>query len=161
MNNSTRRSLLIGAGLLCAIICLSVGKQQYRALSEGEDDDDDINTAICKPGGKGILLPLFGEREQRLPKAFRGIVYFFLLMYMFLGVGLLCDVFMEAIEVITSQEKSVLGMDGKKRRVKVLCNHDRIMMEAPKICLDLESNCGEPVIDGLRFVSARNSSRNH
>lgn len=56
---------------------------------------------VCKPG---ILLPVWlpqdpGKGEQ----AGRAVLYFSCLLYMFLGVSIIADRFMAAIEVITSQ----------------------------------------------------------
>ncbi|VUZ50022.1 unnamed protein product [Hymenolepis diminuta] len=60
----------------------------------------------CKDG---LLLPLWEPKDnittgQRVGRA---IVYFLSLMYCFLGVSIIADRFMAAIEVITSQEKEV------------------------------------------------------
>lgn len=47
------------------------------------------------------LNPPVGEQ------AGRAVVYFFCLMYMFLGVSIIADRFMASIEVITSQVRSI------------------------------------------------------
>ncbi|XP_054586431.1 sodium/calcium exchanger 2a [Nothobranchius furzeri] len=60
---------------------------------------------VCKPG---ILLPVWMPLNPPVgEQAARAILYFFFLMYMFLGVSIIADRFMAAIEVITSQEKTV------------------------------------------------------
>ncbi len=60
----------------------------------------------CK---KGVLLPVWNTYNNPSVgyKAARAIVYFLSLMYCFLGVSIIADRFMAAIEVITSQEKEV------------------------------------------------------
>mmetsp|Transcript_54385 Transcript_54385/g.129605 ORF Transcript_54385/g.129605 Transcript_54385/m.129605 type:complete len:836 (+) Transcript_54385:114-2621(+) len=64
---------------------------------------------VCDEGsGGGLLLPLFGDSEQRWPNGLRIILYLLGLLWCFVGVGVISDVFMSAIEKITS----------KKRRVK-------------------------------------------
>jgi len=58
---------------------------------------------------------------ELLPYQFLAIVYFFALIYLFLGVAIVADSFMEAIEVITSQTRKVKHKDknGKTRYYKV------------------------------------------
>ena len=40
------------------------------------------------------------------------MIYFFVLCWIFMGVAIISDVFMEAIEVITSQEREIAGAGG-------------------------------------------------
>ncbi|XP_047537115.1 sodium/calcium exchanger 3 isoform X1 [Vanessa atalanta] len=58
---------------------------------------------------EGLVLPLWLPLEDvpTLQIALRGFVYFFTLMYLFIGVSIVSDRFMAAIEVITSREKEV------------------------------------------------------
>jgi len=62
----------------------------------------------------GLLLPLF--LEVTWPKELRAVLYFIGLCYSFLGVSIVADVFMCAIEKITSKTKQihVAGSDGDK-----------------------------------------------
>ncbi|XP_075982859.1 sodium/calcium exchanger 3 isoform X2 [Anticarsia gemmatalis] len=57
----------------------------------------------------GLVLPAWLPLEDvpTLEIAFRGVVYFLALMYLFIGVSIVSDRFMAAIEVITSREKEV------------------------------------------------------
>lgn len=53
---------------------------------------------------EGILLPVWLPHNPPLPQqVMRAIIYFLCLLYMFLGVSIIADRFMAAIEVITSQ----------------------------------------------------------
>jgi solute carrier family 8 (sodium/calcium exchanger) len=54
---------------------------------------------------KGLLLPLF--LEVTWPKEARAVIYFVGLCYSFLGVSIVADVFMCAIEKITSKTKQI------------------------------------------------------
>lgn len=57
---------------------------------------------------KLIFLPLFGEWERgEWPNAVRLILYFVGLLWTFLGIGIVCDQFMAAIEEITAAERVV------------------------------------------------------
>ena len=54
---------------------------------------------------KGLLLPLF--LEVTWPREARAVLYFVGLIYSFLGVSIVADVFMCAIEKITSKTKTI------------------------------------------------------
>jgi len=62
---------------------------------------------ICEVGGGGIILPLFGDSEQRWPKGLRIFLYTLGLLWLFEAVGIVADVFMAGIEKITSAKKRV------------------------------------------------------
>ncbi|CAK1584001.1 unnamed protein product [Parnassius mnemosyne] len=57
----------------------------------------------------GLMLPAWQPLDDvpTLDIALRGLVYFFALLYLFIGVSIVSDRFMAAIEVITSREKEV------------------------------------------------------
>lgn len=62
--------------------------------------------ANCQPG---LMLPVWLPQDHLTPgdRASRGSVYFMFMIYMFIGVSIVSDRFMAAIEVITSKEKEV------------------------------------------------------
>ena len=71
---------------------------------------------ICEKGGGGYVFPLFGDDEADWPKGLRGFLYGIAVLWCFLGVAIVADLFMAAIEEITS--KIYLKTDkktGKKR----------------------------------------------
>lgn len=86
-----------------------------------DDDDDGVSPSICKKGGSGLFLPIGGanNKEYENPKALMIIAYFVGLIWTFMGVGIIADIFMSAIEVITSQEIEVVMPDGTKTTAKV------------------------------------------
>jgi len=61
--------------------------------------------SICQKGGKGLLLPLGGDSEQAWPNGLRIVLYLLGLLWCFMGVGIVSDVFMGAIEAVTSKKK--------------------------------------------------------
>ncbi|KAH8045475.1 calcium:sodium antiporter [Aureococcus anophagefferens] len=69
--------------------------------------------SICHKGQSGLFLPLFGNKEQRTwdegsnLRYGRAVLYLLGLLWFFLGVSIIADVFMAAIETITSKEKKV------------------------------------------------------
>ena len=59
---------------------------------------------ICEVGSKsGYVFPLFGDDEAGWPKALRAILYLMGTLWCFLGVAIVADLFMAAIEEITSK----------------------------------------------------------
>ena len=60
-------------------------------------------------GGRDLLLPLLAA-ENELPYGPRVPLYLLELLWLFLGVAIVADIFMAAIEQITSQEKKVTLM---------------------------------------------------
>eukprot|EP00927_Polykrikos_kofoidii_P055721 TRINITY_DN49936_c0_g1_i1.p1 TRINITY_DN49936_c0_g1~~TRINITY_DN49936_c0_g1_i1.p1 ORF type:complete len:825 (-),score=127.26 TRINITY_DN49936_c0_g1_i1:103-2577(-) len=63
---------------------------------------DGANPNICEVGGKGLILPR--EYEQEWPRALRIILYAVALGWFFMGIALVADVFMGAIEAITAKK---------------------------------------------------------
>ncbi|PRD27621.1 UNVERIFIED_CONTAM: Sodium/calcium exchanger 3 [Trichonephila clavipes] len=65
------------------------------------------NHSLCR---EGMILPIWTPTTN-LSKGdvvARGVIYFIALVYMFVGVSIIADRFMAAIEVITSKEKEVV-----------------------------------------------------
>mmetsp|Transcript_30879 Transcript_30879/g.39772 ORF Transcript_30879/g.39772 Transcript_30879/m.39772 type:complete len:589 (+) Transcript_30879:107-1873(+) len=96
-----------GTVLLALVFCTTY-------VSADHDDDD---PQICKHGGSGLAFPLFGN-EYSWPIGLQCICYLLGLIYMFLGVSIIADLFMESIEIITSETKTV-KLNGKPLEIKV------------------------------------------
>jgi solute carrier family 8 (sodium/calcium exchanger) len=62
---------------------------------------------LCEKGGGGIFFPLFGDDEADWDKNLRQLLYTVGLLWCFLGVAIVADIFMGAIEKITSIKKTV------------------------------------------------------
>ena len=73
-------------------LCYTLGDSSWC----GEKDD-------CAQ--KGLLLPLF--LEVTWPTSARAVIYLVGLLYSFLGVSIVADIFMCAIEKITSKTKQI------------------------------------------------------
>jgi solute carrier family 8 (sodium/calcium exchanger) len=68
-------------------------------------------------GGAGLFMPFFhGEIEW--PEGLRAVLYFLGLIWCFMGVAIIADVFMGAIEEITAKRKAIV-VGGKQFYVKV------------------------------------------
>jgi len=82
------------------------------------DEDDEEEALICEKGGRGMLFPLF-PGESNWPKGLRSILYLLGLLWTFLGVGIIADIFMGSIEVITSKETITQTKTGAVVPVKI------------------------------------------
>ncbi|XP_048507832.1 sodium/calcium exchanger 2 isoform X2 [Athalia rosae] len=74
----------------------------------------------CEPG---LVFPIWSPQEnlELTDLIIRGLVYFFLLLYLFIGVSIISDRFMAAIEVITSKEKElVVRRHGREPQIVVV-----------------------------------------
>ncbi|XP_078609656.1 sodium/calcium exchanger 3-like isoform X4 [Branchiostoma floridae x Branchiostoma japonicum] len=67
--------------------------------------DTCVNVANYFCSDKGIILPIFVEATW--PIALRAFLYLFAMLYCFMGVAIIADVFMCSIEVITSKTKTI------------------------------------------------------
>ncbi|CAJ1460359.1 unnamed protein product [Effrenium voratum] len=66
-----------------------------------------MEPAICEPGGRGLIFPLTTE-EVKWEGWVRATIYMVAMLYIFLGVNIAADKFVEAIEGITSTKRRVL-----------------------------------------------------
>jgi len=111
-----RKALLLDG--LAVAICIGVLVFIFVQKSSFDEpvclSDDELNATgiktpkVCEPCGEGtIVIPLGGEWEQSWPDVVRAVLYFFGLGWCFLGIAIVCDQFMEAIEMVTSKERVV------------------------------------------------------
>jgi len=68
-------------------------------------------TRICEPGGAGMMFPMGGDFEANLHWFPRGIMYAAGMVYFFLGISIVADIFMSSIEQVTSRRRRRL-IDG-------------------------------------------------
>ncbi|XP_033984986.1 sodium/calcium exchanger 3 isoform X2 [Trematomus bernacchii] len=120
------------------------------------------SNATCSGNSKcraGIILPIWYPEDPSMgDKIARVIVYFVAMIYMFLGVSIISDRFMAAIEVITSQEKELVI---KKPNGETTTTTIRVWNETvsnltlmalgsstPEILLTLIEVCGHGFVSG-------------
>ncbi|XP_056613605.1 solute carrier family 8 member 4b [Triplophysa dalaica] len=79
--------------------------------SQADSHDEPQSASNCSKKAvcvDGVLLPVWNPQNPSVgDKVARAIVYLVALVYMFLGMSIIADRFMTAIEVITSQEKEI------------------------------------------------------
>ncbi|XP_077586874.1 sodium/calcium exchanger 3 isoform X2 [Stigmatopora nigra] len=93
-------------GLVAALSGPGAGGTPGPSSAESPGNASCSGRSKCTPG---IILPVwYPEDPSAGDQIARVIVYFVAMIYMFLGVSIIADRFMAAIEVITSREKEVL-----------------------------------------------------
>ena len=81
----------------------------------GNATNNNSTGGVCAPG---LILPILDETEWN--PIIRGILYFVFLMYAFIGVSVVTDIFMGAVVNITSKTRKVYL--AKSRSKKVSCS---------------------------------------
>ena len=96
------KRLALHTGIICAVWCAFLQQTVY-----GADQTCELRTD-CKPG---IVLPVWGGKPSTGEIVGRAFVYLLALLFFFLGVSIISDRFMSAIEIITSKEKEIRVTD--------------------------------------------------
>lgn len=101
-------STTLWLGLVSATVAVICAESQTTSIPSLPSSGNDTcrGNHKCRPG---IILPIWYPEDPSMgDKTARVIVYFVAMIYMFLGVSIIADRFMAAIEVITSQEKEIV-----------------------------------------------------
>eukprot|EP00929_Paragymnodinium_shiwhaense_P039698 TRINITY_DN20829_c1_g1_i2.p1 TRINITY_DN20829_c1_g1~~TRINITY_DN20829_c1_g1_i2.p1 ORF type:complete len:1078 (-),score=204.38 TRINITY_DN20829_c1_g1_i2:276-3509(-) len=109
-------------------------------------------------GGGTTIAPLFGEYERSWPKPLRAVLYFLGLGWGFLGIGIVCDQFMDAIDAITKATTVVLVEvhPGTREKLKLAVWNPTIAnltlmalgSSAPEILLSVIEVCSQDFFAG-------------
>ena len=107
-----------------------MGALMSSALANGDEDDDggddgeegplEVSTGInCEDG---LVVPLWPVGDGLAPgdRFGRGLLYATLMLYLFIGVAIVSDKFMESIEMITAQEKEMSITNPKTGKSQVV-----------------------------------------
>jgi Ca2+/Na+ antiporter len=95
-----------------AAILALIGAANAAESCPVNDPEPDI---CCKGTTSGQIFPLFKDDEAEWPKALRGFLYALGTAWMFFGVAIIADLFMAAIEEITSKIYLHTDKTGKRR----------------------------------------------
>ncbi|XP_023324230.1 sodium/calcium exchanger 3 isoform X1 [Eurytemora carolleeae] len=92
---------------------------QVSCSAEGDEVDISSEGINCEDG---LIVPLWpGTDDMSLGDRFgRGLLYSVLMIYLFIGVAIASDKFMESIEMITAQEKEVSVKDPRTGKTQVI-----------------------------------------
>ena len=117
--------------------------------SMGADCSKGGEPPICCDGGKGTFLG--GDIRGGGAEA---LLYLFILLWLFAGVGLISDIFMSAIESITSQTYTVTRViDGTKRHFRLKVWNDTV---ANLTLMALGSSAPEILLSIIELVFKNN-----
>ena len=88
---------------------------ERREGSGGYVEEYTTKSTICMPA-----LPITVPGTSLMSDAFMGTVYCLVLFWFFLGIAIVADIFMEAIEVITSKKElvTIINLDGQPIQVE-------------------------------------------
>ena len=98
------------------------------ANADADDDGDDGDDAPADVSSEGIncedglVVPLWPVGDGLAPgdRFGRGLLYATLMLYLFIGVAIVSDKFMESIEMITAQEKEMSITNPKTGKSQVV-----------------------------------------
>lgn len=134
---------------------------------------------ICEHGGSGLvledrlmgyvegshpqILPLFGDSEQDWPNGLRVVLYFLGLCWCFVGVAIISDFFMGAIEKITSKKKRGRFSRARHRLPYHLSLSSPYNPRRDQVgdCTSMERHCGESHFDGTWLERPRDIALYH
>jgi len=99
----------------------------FATESEEESGEDEAEAVVVDEGtgincDDGLLIPLWpGTDDMSMGDRFgRGLLYGVFMLYLFIGVAIVSDKFMESIEMITAQEKEVQIKNPKTGKTQVV-----------------------------------------
>merc|ERR1719265_473078 len=104
----------------------------------------------CAPGDGGLLLPIFADENEEWNDQMRAVLYLIGLLWCFMGVAIVADVFMAAIEQITSKKKRV-QIKGTDRFVTIKVWNDTI---ANLTLMALGSSAPEILLSVIEIVTS-------
>merc|ERR1711962_347485 len=124
----TNMAALVRSWMVFALTALlMVGAlAQDEGEENGNDAEGDGTEIVVESSGincdDGLLIPLWpGTDEMSAGDRFgRGLLYATLMLYLFIGVAIVSDKFMESIEMITAQEKEVTIKDPRTGKTQVI-----------------------------------------
>jgi len=113
----------IRGAMLCGLLLLALTATVTLAEDDDGDDDDD-NGGIPKGVncGDGLVIPIWRPYDNLSggDRFGRGLLYIILMVWLFIGVSIVSDRFMESIEMITAQEKEVTIKDPKSGKNQIV-----------------------------------------
>merc|ERR1712045_198810 len=96
-------------------------------LAEEDDEAGEVGSGVATESTginceDGLLIPIWpGFESMSMGDRFgRGLLYITLMVYLFIGVAIASDKFMESIEMITAQEKEVSLKDPRTGKTQVV-----------------------------------------
>ncbi len=153
----------IRGALLASVLLLAVSTTLTMA-QETEDDGDAGGIPEGVNCADGLIIPIWKPFENLSggDRFGRGLLYILLMVYLFIGVSIVSDRFMESIEMITAQEKEVTIKDpntGKNQiiivKVRKASGRPHSTLHNPLFSTGLERDRCQLDPDGVGFVCPR------
>ena len=126
--------------MLAGLVILALTTTVTNAEEDGDDDDEE-GSAAENSGipegvncGDGLLIPIWKPYDNLSggDRFGRGVLYIILMVWLFIGVAIVSDRFMESIEMITAQEKEVSIKDPKSGKNQIVIVKVRIVKARPE-----------------------------
>jgi len=105
---------------LAGLLILAISTTVTHAQEEEEEAVSEIPAGVnC---GDGLLIPIWRPYDNLSggDRFGRGVLYIILMVWLFIGVAIVSDRFMESIEMITAQEKEVTIKDPKTGKNQIV-----------------------------------------
>jgi len=118
------------------VVMAALGLTTISAVAGDNSTDtsaSDIPKHVCSrqalPCRPGIMLPTWEpiDNISTMDRAARAFVYLLALVYLFLGVSIIADRFMSAIEVITSSERTITHYRWAIHSLQVSYSHSQLL----------------------------------
>ena len=113
--------------MLAGLVILALTTTVTNAQDDGDDDDEEgsaVDSGIPEGVncGDGLLIPIWKPYDNLSggDRFGRGVLYIILMVWLFIGVAIVSDRFMESIEMITAQEKEVSIKDPKTGKNQIV-----------------------------------------
>jgi len=106
--------------IVCLLLVASAALAQEEAGSAAAAEPAGVPEGVnC---GDGLIVPIWRPYENLSggDRFGRGLLYILLMVYLFIGVSIVSDRFMESIEMITAQEKEVTVKDPKTGKSQII-----------------------------------------
>jgi len=156
---------LLGLCLSATVVSAQEAAEDQAPAADQTPAEVVVEPAECKAEGTpckaGVVLPIWRPDGITLgggDKAARAVVYFAAMIFLFLGISIIADKFMSAIETITSQEKDVKVKlpNGEVTVITVAIWNETVSnltlmalgSSAPEILLSVIEICGSKFIAG-------------
>ena len=114
----------IRGAMLAGLLIMAIYTTAIHAEEQEEEEEESTVSQIPEGVncGDGLLIPIWKPYDNLSggDRFGRGVLYILLMVWLFIGVSIVSDRFMESIEMITAQEKEVTLKDPKTGKNQII-----------------------------------------